>query len=475
MIKDIVVNLGLGAHDPAGDYAITVANAFEAHVLGVAFAYEPVIPGTVMGGIPPEFIESQRVELEKKASAATARFEAAAKRAGISAESLIMSASVSGAADRLGRLARRFDLVVAGQAEGEKSVADEVVDEGVLFESGRPVIFVPFIQKAGLKLDRVMVCWDGSRAATRAVADSMPFLHKAKRVEIVMVAGKAGKNDEDSRHRSRPASRPPWAEGRRQTHHLAGYRYHLDDPVLCGRYQRRHDRDGRLRPFAPARIHSRRRHPRHPRNHDRAGVDVALADHTGVHSKPSPPMRGRPQRGIALQTRHVKLLDGAPVLLRPLTVADGALYPDFLAEVTADDLRLRFFAAMREVAPEMIDKLIHYDPAHAMAFIAIEEQTGRMLGVVRLHDDPSGDSAEFAILVRSRLKGHGLGWLMMKHMIACAKDKGLKTVHGQVLTENATMLLMCSELGFHSADDPTERSMKVVTLPLAEVPCEAVH
>jgi N-acetylglutamate synthase-like GNAT family acetyltransferase len=186
-------------------------------------------------------------------------------------------------------------------------------------------------------------------------------------------------------------------------------------------------------------------------------------------------MRGRPQRGIALQKRHVKLLDGAPVLLRPLTVEDGALYPDFLAEVTADDLRLRFFAAMREVAPEMIDKLIHYDPAHAMAFIAIEEQTGRMLGVVRLHDDPSGDSAEFAILVRSRLKGHGLGWLMMKHMIACAKDKGLKTVHGQVLTENATMLLMCGELGFHSADDPTERSMKVVTLPLAEVPCEAVH
>lgn len=196
MIKDIVVNLGLGPNDPAGDYAITVASAFEAHVLGVAFAYEPVIPGTVMGGIPPEFIESQRVESEKKASAATARFDAAAKRAGISAESLIMSASVSGAADRLGRLARRFDLVVVGQAEGDKSVADEVVDEGVLFESGRPVIFVPFIQKAGLKLDRVMVCWDGSRAATRAVADSMPFLHKAKQVEIVMVASKAGKNDE---------------------------------------------------------------------------------------------------------------------------------------------------------------------------------------------------------------------------------------------------------------------------------------
>ena len=161
------------------------------------------------------------------------------------------------------------------------------------------------------------------------------------------------------------------------------------------------------------------------------------------------------------------------MLLRPLEVADAALYPDFLAEVTADDLRLRFFAPMREVSPELIDKLIHYDPQHAMAFIAIEEATGKMLGVVRLHDDPDGERAEFAILVRSRLKGRGLGWLLMKHMIANAKDKGLKTVHGQVLAGNSSMLLMCSELGFHTVEDPDERGVKVVTLALDEVPALA--
>jgi nucleotide-binding universal stress UspA family protein len=196
MIKDIVVNLGLGAHDHAGDFAISVADTFKSHVLGVAFAYEPIIPGTVMGGIPPEFIEAQRAESDKRARAAVSRFEQAAKRAGISAESLILSASISGAADRLGRLGRRFDLVVVGQPEREKAVPDEVVDEGVLFDSGRPVIFVPFIQTAGLKLDRVMVCWDGSRAATRAIADALPFLRKAKQVEIVMVANGRSKSDE---------------------------------------------------------------------------------------------------------------------------------------------------------------------------------------------------------------------------------------------------------------------------------------
>src|SRR5664280_513376 len=162
MIKDIVVNLGLGERDPAGDFAISVADAFEAHLLGVAFIYDPIIPGTVMGGIPPEFIESQRRESEKKARDAIARFE----------------------------------LAIVGQPERDRAAAAEVVDEGVLFESGRPVIFVPYIQKAGLQLNHIMVCWDGSRAATRAVADSLPFLEKAKQVEIVMVASKAGKSDE---------------------------------------------------------------------------------------------------------------------------------------------------------------------------------------------------------------------------------------------------------------------------------------
>ena len=161
MIKDIVVNLGLGERDPAGDFAISVADAFGA------------------------FPISQLYITDK-----------AAKRAGVSYETRSVNASIAGAAERLGRLGRRFDLVIVGQPDRDKSAPVEVVDEGVLFESGRPVIFVPYIQKAGLKLDHVMVCWDGSRAASRAVADSLPFLEKAKQVEIVIVANKAGKSDE---------------------------------------------------------------------------------------------------------------------------------------------------------------------------------------------------------------------------------------------------------------------------------------
>ena len=163
---------------------------------------------------------------------------------------------------------------------------------------------------------------------------------------------------------------------------------------------------------------------------------------------------------------HLALRDGTPVLIRRLVVEDAALYSDFLSDVTAADLRLRFFASMRDVSHAMLDKLIHYDPVCAMAFIAVDKKNRKMLGVVRLHDDTSGESAEFAILVRSQLKGHGVGWLLMKHMIEFSKYKDLKMVRGQVLSENTTILAMCAELGFHIAGDPDDPGVQTVTLPV---------
>ncbi|QHO75492.1 hypothetical protein ACH79_25430 [Bradyrhizobium sp. CCBAU 051011] len=63
-----------------------------------------------------------------------------------------------------------------------------------LFESGRPVLIVPFIQKDRLKLDHVMVCWDGSRAATRAIADAMPFLTRSGKTSIVVADTQSAKS-----------------------------------------------------------------------------------------------------------------------------------------------------------------------------------------------------------------------------------------------------------------------------------------
>ena len=197
MIKDIVVNLSIGEKaSTACDYAVSVAAAFDAHLTGIAFLYDPIVPVSGAGYIPADVIEAQERESEDATRAALDRFSRACSRAGVAAEPLTLSASFAGVGEQFGRIARRFDLSIVGQAEPESSAVEEIIAESALFESGRPVIIVPYIQKAPLKLDNVMVCWDGSRAAARATADAMPLLAKAGRVEVVIVTNERGKQDE---------------------------------------------------------------------------------------------------------------------------------------------------------------------------------------------------------------------------------------------------------------------------------------
>jgi nucleotide-binding universal stress UspA family protein len=197
MIKDVLVNLSLGERGGfAGEYAVSVAAVFEAHVAGIAFLYDPIIPLSGAGYIPADVIDTQERDNANSTKAAADHFARAAARAGVSAEPLTLSSSASGAGEQFSRLARRFDLSVVGQAEPETNAIEEVIAEAALFDSGRPVIIVPYIQKAPLKLDRVMVCWDGGKTAARAVADAMPLLKRAGRVEVVIVADERGKEDE---------------------------------------------------------------------------------------------------------------------------------------------------------------------------------------------------------------------------------------------------------------------------------------
>jgi nucleotide-binding universal stress UspA family protein len=197
VIKDLVVNLGLGkTRDAGAEYAVSIAEAFDAHICGVAFLYEPIVPPSVMGGVPAEIIDAQRSESEKAANAAVARFEESTRRAGVAHEHRKIEASFGGAGDRFGSLARRFDLAVVGQAEPRHGPAEDLIIEGALFGAGRPVIVVPYIEKRGLTLDRVLICWDGSRPAARAIADAMPFLERARTIEVVTVAGGREKGNE---------------------------------------------------------------------------------------------------------------------------------------------------------------------------------------------------------------------------------------------------------------------------------------
>src|SRR5262249_50529609 len=101
----------------------------------------------------------------------------------------------------------------------------------------------------------------------------------------------------------------------------------------------------------------------------------------------------------------------------------------------------------------------------AMAFAATDAVSGELLGMVRIHADANYERGEYAILLRSDLKGHGLGWELMQLMIQYARSEGLQRIDGQVLRENSVMLQMCRELGFRQAD-PEEPDICIVTLPL---------
>jgi nucleotide-binding universal stress UspA family protein len=197
MVKDIIVNLSVTKEGTVvGQYAVSVAATLQAHLTGIAFIYDPVVPISGAGYIPAEIIETQRDDNETAAEAAVKSFNTAADQTGISAEALMTNAGLAGAGDQFARMARRFDLAIVGQPQPDISSIEQIIGENTLFESGRPVIIVPYIQKAPFKNANVMICWDGSRPAARAVADALPIIGKGGRVEIVIVANERGKQDE---------------------------------------------------------------------------------------------------------------------------------------------------------------------------------------------------------------------------------------------------------------------------------------
>jgi hypothetical protein len=117
---------------------------------------------------------------------------------------------------------------------------------------------------------------------------------------------------------------------------------------------------------------------------------------------------------LAQWERRFVLDHDLKALVRPVKPDDHRLIHDLFAHMSRSDLRLRFFDSMKEISPKLMRRLTQFDYSRAIAFIMIDQSNGRALGVVRLHGDEGRESAEFAIAVRSDLKGRGLGWLMMQ-------------------------------------------------------------
>jgi acetyltransferase len=158
--------------------------------------------------------------------------------------------------------------------------------------------------------------------------------------------------------------------------------------------------------------------------------------------------------------------DGGHYHIRPIKPADIALYPPFLASISPDDLRLRFLSPRKNFSDQMLKRLTQLDYDRDMAFVALEASSGALAGVSRLSCNPDRTVAEYALLVRTDLQGHGLGWELLSQIVDYAKADGIGRIEGMVLSENIRMLAMCREFGFSITHHPSQPGLSLATLDI---------
>ncbi len=213
-------------------------------------------------------------------------------------------------------------------------------------------------------------------------------------------------------------------------------------------------------------------------------INPLLADHTGVIAVDArvavAPLaaearkgRGHPRFAVRPYPKEwervIALRSGREAFVRPVRPEDEEEFRRFFQRITPEDLRLRFFAPVRDFSHTFLARLTQLDYARAIAFVAFDRDSHEMMGAVRVHADANHETGEYGILLRSDLKGLGLGWVLMKLMIEWAKVEGLREIEGQVLRENTTMLEMCRNLGFSIRSDPGDLEVRIVTLPIAAI------
>ncbi len=164
-----------------------------------------------------------------------------------------------------------------------------------------------------------------------------------------------------------------------------------------------------------------------------------------------------------LEERY-RLRSGREVLLRPIRPEDEPEHIEFLSRLTPEDIRFRFFGGLKELPHSEMARLTQIDYDREMAFIATapREAGGReTLGVVRTVTDPNNERAEFAIIVRSDMKGQRLGWKLLDKMIGYCRSRGTSLMVGQTVKENSRMLELASRTGFSRRNIPDEDVVEV--------------
>ncbi|MDP3686650.1 MAG: bifunctional acetate--CoA ligase family protein/GNAT family N-acetyltransferase, partial [Sulfurimicrobium sp.] len=161
---------------------------------------------------------------------------------------------------------------------------------------------------------------------------------------------------------------------------------------------------------------------------------------------------------------HWQLADGTNIVIRPIRPEDAELEQKFVHDLSEESRYFRFMRSVQELSPEMLSRFTQIDYSREMALIAVTQVHGSELelGVCRFAINPDGESCEFALVVADAMRGKGLGQKLMTALMDAARSKGLKTIEGEVLTNNRSMLKLMSRLGFSIETSPEDESIKNV-------------
>jgi acetyltransferase len=169
--------------------------------------------------------------------------------------------------------------------------------------------------------------------------------------------------------------------------------------------------------------------------------------------------------------RVVTLPDGVTVTIRPIRPADRAIEQAFVQGLSPESRYFRFLDTLTELSPQMLQHFTDIDYQRHMALIAVAEADGAQVevGVTRYVVTEPGETCEFAIVVADRWQGRGLGACLLQALIEVARARGLKTMYGEVLASNSSMLKFVSRMGFRIEPHDEDRQLRRAVLELQPV------
>ena len=190
MLKNILVHVpSERLIRPVADSAISLAVMCKAHLDAVSIGFETTNVGLALdgGAALAAAFEIDHESALARVNAALAVFETEARNAGITYGLLPFTGNPAETAATVGALARLYDLTVVLQPEPDRDTFDNTVPQEILFQSGGPVIFIPYTHKGPFEPTHIGIAWDGSRLAARALRDAAPFLARAQTITIISV------------------------------------------------------------------------------------------------------------------------------------------------------------------------------------------------------------------------------------------------------------------------------------------------